>query len=109
MSQIARRLRIAWPLAIAAVAQFVLATPPAAYAALQAAAGNHNGTGGFSDLTKYVNKISTDLIPVGGALAVLGLIYGGSLLMAGAPHAGRTLSYVAIGVVIVLASQGIAK
>jgi type IV secretory pathway VirB2 component (pilin) len=84
-------------------------TPASAQAALQSAAGGQKGTGGFSQLTKYVEKISSDLIPVGGALAVLGLIYGGSLLMAGAPHAGRTLTYVVVGVVVILASNGLAK
>lgn len=108
MPDFARRLRPAWLFAIWSALAALLVLPSAADAALRSAAGGGRGTGGFTQLTKYLDTISTDLIPVGGALAVLGLIYGGSLLMAGAPHAGRTLSYVVVGVVVVLASKGLA-
>jgi hypothetical protein len=64
--------------------------------------------GGFSKLVDYIDAIASYAIPVGSALAVLGLVYGGCLLMVGAPHAGRTLGYVVIGIVIVLSSQGLA-
>jgi type IV secretory pathway VirB2 component (pilin) len=85
-----------------------LTAPASAHAALRSAAGGGGSGGGFSALTSYLDKIATYLVPVGGALAVVGLIYGGSLLMTGSPYAGRTLAYVVIGVVIVLASKGIA-
>jgi hypothetical protein len=64
---------------------------------------------GFTELISYMTTLSGYLIPVGAGMAVLGLIYGGCLLMAGAPHAGRTLTFVVVGVVVVLASGGIAK
>jgi hypothetical protein len=77
-------------------------------AALQTAFKGSKGTDGFSELTAYIGTISGYAIPLGCALAVLGLIYGGCLLMVGAPHAGRTLSYVVFGVIIVLSSKGLA-
>lgn len=85
-----------------------LARPGISNAALRQAAGGGGGSGGFKDLTNYLDKIATYLLPVGGSLAVVGLIYGGSLLMTGSPYAGRTLAYVVVGVVIVLASKGLA-
>jgi hypothetical protein len=39
---------------------------------------------------------------------VLGLIAGGFMFMGGNPRAARVLGYVAVGVVIVLASKGLA-
>jgi len=83
-------------------------TASPAHAALRKAAGGGSSGGGFADLTKYLDTIAGYLIPVGGSLAVIGLIYGGSLLMTGSPYAGRTLVYVVVGVVIVLASKGLA-
>ena len=86
----------------------LLIAPELADAALKGAAGGGKGGGGFSSLTSYLDKIATYLIPVGGALAVLGLIYGGAMFMSGNPQAGRILGYVAVGVVIVLSSKGLA-
>ena len=86
-----------------------LAVPELAEAALKSAAGGGGGgRGGFSAVTGYLDKVASYLLPVGGGFAVLGLIYGGSLFMAGNPQAGRILGYVAAGVVIVLASKGLA-
>ena len=66
------------------------------------------GGGGFAALTRYLDRLASYLIPVGGAGAVLGLIAGGFMFMAGNPGAQRVLGYVALGVVIVLASKGLA-
>jgi type IV secretory pathway VirB2 component (pilin) len=86
-----------------------LAWPELADAALKnAAGGGGGGEGGFATLTRYLDRLATFLIPVGGAGAVLGLIAGGFMFMAGNPGAQRVLGYVAVGVVIVLASKGLA-
>jgi len=85
-----------------------LAVPELAEAALKNAAGGSSGEGGFATLTRYLDRLASYLIPVGGAGAVLGLIAGGFMFMAGNPGAQRVLGYVAVGVVIVLASKGLA-
>jgi type IV secretory pathway VirB2 component (pilin) len=85
-----------------------LALPEVADAALKNAAGGGNGGGGFAALTRYLDRLASYLIPVGGAGAVLGLIAGGFMFMAGNPGAQKVLGYVAVGVVIVLASKGLA-
>jgi type IV secretory pathway VirB2 component (pilin) len=86
-----------------------LAWPELAAAALKnAAGGGSGGGGGFATLTRYLDRLATYLIPVGGAGAVLGLIAGGFMFMGGNPAAQRVLGYVAVGVVIVLASKGLA-
>ena len=90
----------------------VLATaaivPDLADAALRSAAGGSKGAGGFAQLTRYLDKLSSYLIPVGASVAVIGLIGGGVMFMFGNPQATRTLGYVALGLVIVLASKGLA-
>ena len=60
-------------------------TPPAAAV----------GEGGSRALTRYLDRLASFLIPVGGAGAVLGLIAGGFMFMAGNPGAQRVLGYVA--------------
>ena len=85
-----------------------LALPELAEAALKNAAGGGNGGGGFAALTRYLDRLASYLIPVGGAGAVLGLIAGGFMFMAGNPGAQKVLGYVAVGVVIVIASKGLA-
>jgi type IV secretory pathway VirB2 component (pilin) len=86
-----------------------LTLPELADAALRnAAGGGSGGGGGFATLTRYLDLLASYLIPVGGAGAVLGLIAGGFMFMAGNPGAQRVLGYVAVGVVIVLASKGLA-
>jgi type IV secretory pathway VirB2 component (pilin) len=85
-----------------------LALPELADAALRNAAGGGGGGGGFAALTRYLDRLASYLIPVGGAAAVLGLIAGGFMFMAGNPGAQKVLGYVALGVVIVLASKGLA-
>jgi type IV secretory pathway VirB2 component (pilin) len=86
-----------------------LALPELADAARRnAAGGGGGGGGGFAALTRYLDRLASYLIPVGGAGAVLGLIAGGFMFMAGNPGAQRVLGYVALGVVIVLASKGLA-
>jgi type IV secretory pathway VirB2 component (pilin) len=93
---------------LAALLAAALALPELAEAALKNAAGGGNGGGGFAALTRYLDRLATFLIPVGGAAAVLGLCVGGFMFMAGNPGAQRMLGYVAVGVVIVLASKGLA-
>jgi type IV secretory pathway VirB2 component (pilin) len=85
-----------------------MALPELAEAALRNAAGGGGGGGGFGALTRYLDRLASYLIPVGGAGAVLGLIAGGFMFIGGNPGAQRVLGYVAIGVVIVLASKGLA-
>jgi type IV secretory pathway VirB2 component (pilin) len=85
-----------------------LALPEIADAALKNAAGGGNGGGGFAALTRYLDRLASYLIPVGGAGAVLGLIAGGFMFIGGNPGAQKLLGYVAVGVVIVLASRGLA-
>lgn len=85
-----------------------LTCPEFAEAALRNAAGGGGGGGGFATLTRYLDRLASYLIPVGGAGAVLGLIAGGFMFMAGNPGAQKVLGYVAVGVVIVLASRGLA-
>jgi hypothetical protein len=85
-----------------------LTLPELADAALRNAAGGGGGGGGFATLTRYLDRLASYLIPVGGAGAVLGLIAGGFMFMAGNPGAQKVLGYVAVGVVIVLASKGLA-
>jgi len=94
--------------AAAVAATIYLAAPDVADAALKSAAGGGGGGGGFSSLTRYLDKLATFMIPVGGSAAVLGLIAGGVMFMFGNPRAGSWLGYVAIGVVIVLGSKGLA-
>ncbi len=86
-----------------------LVAPDLADAALKNAAGGTGGNGGgFARLVNYLDTLASLLIPVGGAGAVLGIIYGGALFMGGSPQAGRVLGYVVLGLVIVLASKGLA-
>jgi type IV secretory pathway VirB2 component (pilin) len=85
-----------------------LCPPEAAEAALRNAAGGGDGAGGFATLTRYLDRLASFLIPVGGAAAVIGVIVGGCQFIAGSPAATKTLAYVAVGVVIVLGSKGLA-
>ena len=94
--------------AIAGWAIGLLVAPDLAEAALKSAAGGGGGGGGFGAVTRYLDKVASYLIPVGGGFAVLGLIYGGAMFMGGNPQAGRILGYVAAGIVIVLSSKGLA-
>jgi type IV secretory pathway VirB2 component (pilin) len=103
-----RHLSFAAGVTVIAALALALALPEVADAALKNAAGGGSGGGGFADLTRYLDRLATYLIPVGGAFAVLGLIAGGFMFMGGNPGAQRVLGYVALGVVIVLASKGLA-
>ena len=95
-------------LCLAGTLVLALALPELADAALRNAAGGRGGTGGFAALTRYLDRLASYLIPVGSAGAVLGLIAGGFMFMAGNPGAQKVLGYVALGIVIVLASKGLA-
>ncbi len=100
---------VVFAVALTALALTVLlVAPEAADAALKNAAGGEGSAGGFARLVTYLDRLAGFLIPVGGGFAVLGLIYGGGLFMAGSPQAGRILGYVAVGVIVVLASKGLA-
>lgn len=88
------------------VASLVL--PELAHAALRNAAGGAHGGGGFAALTRYLDQVANYLIPVGVAGAVLGFMAGGAQYLSGNPAGLKTLGYVAIGLVIVLASKGLA-
>jgi hypothetical protein len=85
-----------------------LCVPDVAEAALRNAAGGGDGAGGFATLTRYLDRLASFLIPVGGAAAVIGVIVGGCQFIVGSPAATKTLGYVAVGVVIVLGSKGLA-
>jgi hypothetical protein len=82
--------------------------PELADAALRRAAGGAGGGGGFAALTRYLDQVANYLIPVGAAGATLGFIAGGAQYLSGNPAGMKTLGYVAVGVVIVLASKGLA-
>jgi type IV secretory pathway VirB2 component (pilin) len=103
-----RQVLVAAGGAAAAALVLALVLPDVADAALRNAAGGGSGGGGFGALTRYLDRLASYLIPVGGAAAVLGLIAGGFMFMGGNPGAQRVLGYVALGVVIVLASKGLA-
>ncbi len=105
----ARLTNIRLAAALVVCVALALAVPEVADAALKSAAGGGGGGGGgFGAVTRYLDKLAGFMIPVGGGLAVLGLIYGGGKFMLGAPDAGRILGMVAGGIVIVLASKGLA-
>jgi type IV secretory pathway VirB2 component (pilin) len=110
LSNPARTARTAtlWGVCLAGIVVLALALPELAEAALKNAAGGGSGGGGFAALTRYLDRLANYLIPVGAAGAVLGLIAGGFMFMAGNPGAQKVLGYVAVGVVIVLASKGLA-
>jgi len=109
LSVTSSRSRLLLIAAVTAALALALVLPEVADAALRnAAGGGGGGGGGFGALTRYLDRLASLLIPVGGAGAVLGLIAGGFMFMAGNPGAQRVLGYVALGVVIVLASKGLA-
>jgi hypothetical protein len=106
-SKLTHRSALVLVLAAACVVLALLA-PELAEAALRNAAGGGDGAGGFATLTRYLDRLASFLIPVGGAAAVIGVIVGGCQFIAGSPAATKTLGYVAVGVVIVLGSKGLA-
>ena len=95
-------------ISIAAVLVVVLAAPDVASAALRGAAGGEDGGGGFARFVQFINRLADYTIPIGSAFAVLGLIWGGLLFVAGDTRAGRVLGFVALGVGIILLSKPIA-
>ena len=103
-----RRLLLAAGAVALGCAIGLLVAPELASAALKSAAGGGGGGGGFGSVTRYLDRVASYLIPVGGGFAVVGLIYGGAMFMGGNPQAGRILGYVAAGIVIVLSSKGLA-
>ena len=101
-------LAVATALTISVLMLVVLATPDVASAALRSAAGGGSGDGGFARFVQFINRLADYTIPIGSAFAVLGLIWGGLLFLAGDTRAGRVLGFVALGVGIVLLSKPIA-
>ena len=96
-------------ISIAATLVVVLAAPDVASAALRGAAGGgEDGGGGFARFVQFINRLADYTIPIGSAFAVLGLIWGGLLFVAGDTRAGRVLGFVALGVGIILLSKPIA-
>ena len=96
-------------LALAATLIAVLGAPDVASATLRAAAGGDGaGGGGFARFVQFINRLADYTIPIGSAFAVLGLIWGGLLFVAGDTRAGRVLGFVALGVGIILLSKPIA-
>ena len=95
-------------IAIAATFVAVLSAPDVAGAALRGAAGGEDGGGGFARFVQFINRLADYTIPIGSAFAVLGLIWGGLLFVAGDTRAGRVLGFVALGVGIILLSKPIA-
>ena len=87
----------------------VLGAPDLASGALRGAAGGGGaGGGGFGRFVQFINRLADYTIPIGSAFAVLGLIWGGLLFLAGDTRAGRVLGFVALGVGIILLSKPIA-
>ena len=85
------------------------AAPDAADAALRTAAGGGGSDGGgFARFTQFIDRLADYTIPIGSAFAVLGLIWGGLLFLAGDARAGRVLGFVALGLGIILLSKPIA-
>ena len=95
-------------ISIAATLVVALAAPDVASAALRGAAGGEDGGGGFARFVQFINRLADYTIPIGSAFAVLGLIWGGLLFVAGDTRAGRVLGFVALGVGIILLSKPIA-
>ena len=95
-------------IATAALLMAVLCAPDVAGAALRSAAGGGSGGGGFARFVQFINRLADYTIPIGSAFAVLGLIWGGLLFLAGDVRAGRVLGFVALGVGIILLSKPIA-
>jgi hypothetical protein len=103
-----RVLAAATGLAIVALLA-VAVWPDVAGAALQSAAGGKTGdAGGFARFAAFLDHVSSDLIPIGAAFAVLGLIWAGFLFLAGDSRAGRVLCCVVLGLAIVLLSKPLA-
>ena len=100
---------VAAAFALAAILMVVLGDPETAGAALRSAAGAEGGRGGgFSRFVQFIDRLADYTIPIGSAFAVLGLIWGGLLFVAGDTRAGRVLGFVALGVGIILLSKPIA-
>lgn len=103
-----KTLRVALAVAAFLVGLAAFAGPESASAALRGAAGGGTDTGGFARFVQFINRLADYTIPIGSAFAVLGLIWGGLLFVAGDTRAGRVLGFVALGVGIILLSKPIA-
>ena len=107
MTSHARRARMIGATA-ALLALASVAIPDAARAALRGAAGGGESGGGFARFVEFINRLADYTIPIGSAFAVLGLIWGGLLFVAGDTRAGRVLGFVALGIGVILLSKPIA-
>ena len=83
-------------------------TPHLSLAALKSAAGGGpSGSNGFAQFASFLNTLGTDLIYVGVAGGVIGLVASGGMLMTGSPQATGLLGKVVIGIGVVLMAKGI--
>ena len=96
-------------LALAAVVALALIDPMPAHAALRSAAGGSTGSGGFTSLISYADKIGTYLIALAVPAAVLGAIMVGFLFIKGDPNAMSWAGRLALGFIIVVGAKGIAS
>ena len=103
-----KTVRVALAVAALMVGLAAFAAPESASAALRGAAGGGTDAGGFARFVQFINRLADYTIPIGSAFAVLGLIWGGLLFVAGDTRAGRVLGFVALGVGIILLSKPIA-
>ena len=86
----------------------LVAVPHLTVAALKSAAGGGpNGNNGFTQFTAFLNTLGTDLIYVGAAGGVIGLVASGGMLMSGSPQANGFLTKVVIGLGVILMAKGV--
>jgi Na+/glutamate symporter len=94
--------------AVGVIAVLALGLAAPELAALRTAAGGGGNGRGFAQFVTFLNHLADYAIPVGGACAVLGLVWGGLLLIRGDSRAGGVLGGVAIGVGLVLLAKPLA-
>jgi hypothetical protein len=103
---VCRRERVVIALGAVAVVGVALFGPE--LAALRNAAGGTGGGNGFARFVTFINRLVDFLIPVGAAFGVLGVWWGGALLIRGDARAGGVLTGVALGLAVVLLAKPIA-
>ena len=96
-------------LAAAAVAALCLFEPVSAHAALKTAAGGGTGSGGFTSVISYADKIASYLTAFAVPAAVLAAIVVGFMFMSGNPSATTWAGRLAVGFIIVVGAKGIAS
>jgi hypothetical protein len=96
-------------LSLATAAALATIDPLPADAALKGAAGGATGSGGFTALIAYADKLATYLIALSVPGAVLGAIVVGFLFMKGDSNAVSWAGRLAVGFIIVVGAKGIAS